>query len=726
MLRVRKMLLLLKELGFAKQDLAIIMLLSSIFFFISVWNLGRMDIPLTTVKFQTSGDEGFYILLNSSERILSVNVLLKKTADRVRFATYTESPEEFVCEMKTGLDGCFYLPRIGKNTILKIELLFDNEDLAGDQAGGAQQFPAMTAYPDGRVDSKDLAFINDCLNSVEGGRGWNYMADINPDGSINGMDLEAVLNNLGKTGTYIKNLTGVTVRFDVGGEKTLDEKGFVQIPPDATRFTVLRDKQPIGAMVTFWELREFYLDGYYCWRSIHINAETNCIGFILGPSSGEIAEIIVVGMGNRIIPISSIKGIGITDDVLRNLIDEQDKVEYPPTYMSETYFDEIYFVRTAEEYLKLEEPYECVHPPLGKLIIATGIAVFGYNPLGWRIMGVIFATLMIPVMYFLSLRLFETRIAAFIASFLWVFEFMHFTMGRIGTVDTYVVFFSLLSHFFFFTYLKNALKNRVDNRLLFFATIFFSLGFSTKWTVLFGFIGDVLLLTGFRFKELMKNQVKWSFRIDELIRYPISPLFYFLTIGIIVYFSTFIPYMMVGHSLLDVFGAQFEMYSYHATLEATHPFASPWWSWPMIRTPIWFYVSYLWNGMVSTITCMGNPAIWWFGTACLVFVIAKSVLKRDVASIYIVSIFFSQWLFYALISRCVFLYHFYPNVPFLVFAVTALLNDVWRSKKYGFFIITAYLTIVVAVFYLYYPVISGTPCPIAWKDSLRLFDSWIF
>jgi predicted membrane-bound dolichyl-phosphate-mannose-protein mannosyltransferase len=701
-------------------------ILSSAFFLMSAWNLGRTNVPLTTVSFQTSGGKGFHLLLENTERVVSVNVLLKKTTDSISFTVYTGSPETFLCEMKTGVEGCFYVPNIGES-VLKIELLFDDEDLVGDQVGGVPPCPTMTTYPDGKVDATDIAFIDKNLGRTEGLKDWDYMADIVPDKSINNMDLESAFNNFDKRGSYINNLTGVTVKFNFGGEKTPDSNGFVAIPWGATSFNVTRDNKPIGAMVTFWKATGISLNGYYCWREISVNAETRRIGFILGPSSGEIAEIIAVGMGNKIIPIGSIKGDGINDEILRNLIDEQDKIEYPPTYMSETYFDEIYYIRTAEEHIKLEKPYETTHPPLGKLIIAAGILVFGYSPFGWRITGVIFATLMIPVIYLLSKELFGTRLAASISAFLLVFEFMHFTMGRIGTVDTYVVFFSLASHLFFFMYLKGFLQNEANKRFLFMAVLFFALGFSTKWIVLYGFIGDVFLLLAFRFRKLLKTETKWSLRIKGIIKYPISPLFDLLVFAMIFYFLTFIPYVLAGYPLIDVFSLQWGMYRYHATLEATHPFASPWWSWPIIQRPVWFYVSYLPNGMVSTISCMGNPAIWWFGISCLIFIAAKIVLKKDFAALYIVTIFLFQWLFYMPISRCIFIYHFYPNVPFLIFSVTCLLNELWRRKSiFGKIIVPAFLIIVVVAFILFYPVLSGQPCLYTWKESLRLFDSWIF
>ena len=123
------------------------------------------------------------------------------------------------------------------------------------------------------------------------------------------------------------------------------------------------------------------------------------------------------------------------------------------------YFDEVYFARAAENYLHHQIPDERTHPPLGKLIQASGLAVFGDTPFGWRIMGVIFATLMIPLMYLLGKKLFGTWIGGFSAAFLLTFDFMHFTMARIGTADTYVVFFSLLSQLFFLIYFMNVVKS---------------------------------------------------------------------------------------------------------------------------------------------------------------------------------------------------------------------------------------------------------------------------
>ncbi|MDR0798110.1 MAG: hypothetical protein LBE70_05315, partial [Nitrososphaerota archaeon] len=124
----------------------------------------------------------------------------------------------------------------------------------------------------------------------------------------------------------------------------------------------------------------------------------------------EINELIVLDLDNQLVPIVSITCENDSKLNFDLLIDEQDIVMLPRTYLTETMFDEVYFTRTAEQYLNRQWPYEWTHPPLGKLIIASGITIFGLNPFGWRIMGVVFGTLMIPVIFLLGKKMFGSYI----------------------------------------------------------------------------------------------------------------------------------------------------------------------------------------------------------------------------------------------------------------------------------------------------------------------------
>src|SRR6188474_1696483 len=63
------------------------------------------------------------------------------------------------------------------------------------------------------------------------------------------------------------------------------------------------------------------------------------------------------------------------------------------TVPSTPFFDEIHYLPAARAILALSHPANPEHPPLGKELLALGIALFGDRPLGWRIMPVLFGTL---------------------------------------------------------------------------------------------------------------------------------------------------------------------------------------------------------------------------------------------------------------------------------------------------------------------------------------------
>ena len=464
----------------------------------------------------------------------------------------------------------------------------------------------------------------------------------------------------------------------------------------------------------------------------------------------EVIEIGVLSQSNQQIPVVGITGENTSNPSLSKLVDEQNLLQLPPMYMSETVFDEVYFARSAADYLRNQVPNERTHPPLGKLIQGIGIAFFGNVPFGWRIMGVTVATLMIPLMYFLGKKLFGTWIGGFSAAFLLTFDFMHFTMSRLGTADTYVVFFSMLSQFFFLIYFMNVVKDGWKTSVLplLAAVIFFALGFSTKWIVLYGAIGMLALLAAIRLIEVSKLKGSLSAKYVAFFNHPFLLILGFVGVVAVLYFAAYIPDMLAGNSIVDIFQLQFAMFSFHSGLGVA---GNEWWSWPFIAKTQWLDVWYLPDGTVSTINLLGNPAVWWVGFACIILLIGKAIplkalffklrekLTRkntlsavaskphvwDLAAIFLVALFFFQWLPYMLISRITYIYHFYVNVPIMCLASAYFINRMW-GEKCGKAATIAYLAVVVVVFVLFYAVISGMPTTRSWIDSLKLFgNNWL-
>jgi dolichyl-phosphate-mannose-protein mannosyltransferase len=175
----------------------------------------------------------------------------------------------------------------------------------------------------------------------------------------------------------------------------------------------------------------------------------------------------------------------------------------------------------------------------------------------------------------------------------------------------------------------------------------------------------------------------------------------------------------------DIYNLQWSMFTYHSQLQATHPFSSEWWSWPFIFKPLWLYFQALPNDMVSTITAMGNPVIWWIGFPIILLTLWKGIKERELPYLFIGILCMSQWIPYAFISRSLFIYHFYPNIPITVIALAATLSESWskpRERK----LVIIFLTATLAVFTIFFPVISGLPVPVWYTQYLRLFRSWIF
>lgn len=191
------------------------------------------------------------------------------------------------------------------------------------------------------------------------------------------------------------------------------------------------------------------------------------------------------------------------DDGAAALFDEYELWSDRYTYMNSTYFDEIYHPRTAYEHLNNVYPYEVSHPPLGKLIISIGIAMFGMVPFGWRFMGTLFGVLMVPILYVFLKNLFGKTPVALCGTALFTFDFMHLVQTRIATIDTYGVFFILVSYYFMYRWLAVPAGKKLRHYVLplFLSGLFWGVGCASKWTVVYAGAGLALLwLLGMIFK----------------------------------------------------------------------------------------------------------------------------------------------------------------------------------------------------------------------------------
>ncbi|TAM56339.1 phospholipid carrier-dependent glycosyltransferase [bacterium] len=141
------------------------------------------------------------------------------------------------------------------------------------------------------------------------------------------------------------------------------------------------------------------------------------------------------------------------------------RIAHPATQI----FDEIYYARTAKEYLQHRDVFEWTHPPLTKLLIALGIIADGGYPrgftsFGWRLASAFVGSLTVPLLYAFAKRLLRSTAFAAVAAGLLIFSGFHLVQSRIATPEITVAFFSLASLYCAYRYVIAA-QVRVVERL---------------------------------------------------------------------------------------------------------------------------------------------------------------------------------------------------------------------------------------------------------------------
>lgn len=191
---------------------------------------------------------------------------------------------------------------------------------------------------------------------------------------------------------------------------------------------------------------------------------------------------------------------------------------------------------------------------------------------------------------------------------------------------------------------------------------------------------------------------------------------FFVAVPLVIYYCSYYWQMLPtgGLTVQKVLDLQITMFNYHNDLEATHSFASPWYEWPLIVRPMWYYsgADFMPADMVSSISCMGNPAVWWTGLAALIVCLWRLAAERKVnQGMFIVAVgFASQYLPWVLISRCTFIYHYFASVPFLILAIVFVLERIRARDARAF---------KGASIFLWPRPRCCLPCSIRWNPACR-------
>lgn len=431
----------------------------------------------------------------------------------------------------------------------------------------------------------------------------------------------------------------------------------------------------------------------------------------------------------------------------------------PPSPPNGQVFDEIYFAVFAHDDL-VGIQYLDPEPPLAKEIIAAGewldgwwratfegargnYADLGFNTYGWRIMSCAFGSLTVPLMYLLAHQLWRDRWFATAAGTLSCFDGMFFVQSRIGMIDIFPIFFIVLAYTLFLVHSKARSERDAIVTLLLTGTVL-GLAVASKWIALAALASILFFMVARPLAKHLRVSLGegggWSWGPLPGPELPggARPWLYAATAAVamvllpmLIYLVSWAPFFTRGqfHDLGDLLAYQRWIYEYHATLTATHPYGSPWYSWPFLYRPVAYYYEYQGLGtdaasgqpLVAGMVDLGNPFVWWASLPALLSLPYFLLRDRSWPAAVILVGFVTQYLPWARISRVLFLYHMFGGLVFMVLALAFALARIRRAGPLEVTLFgerlrlstgrltVAYLALVVAAFFYFYPVWTALP-----------------
>ena len=437
-----------------------------------------------------------------------------------------------------------------------------------------------------------------------------------------------------------------------------------------------------------------------------------------------------------------------------------------PSWWNSTYFDEIYHARTAWEFLNGSAPYETSHPPLGKVLMSWGVALFGMTPFGWRFAGALAGVAMLAVIYLILKQMTKESAPAAFGCGLFALDCMHLTQTQIATIDSFPVLFILTAFFFLLRFLQTDWRTEKRRRImtdLLFSGFAMGLAIASKWigiyagaglAILFFWHGGRVLLQD-RKEHLTGTEKRAQVHADafrKFLRICLWCIPCFVIIPVLIYVVSYLPYFAyrnftsIGDYLEALIASQEGMFNYHSTpgLGMDHPFYSPWYEWPVIGKPMFYSTKqYIFNDELSfSIFCIGNPVIWWAGIPgmiCAAWIWIRNRREKilletslwgengtgrfaglDTNLVFLIIGFLAQYLPWTLVPRGTYIYHYFASVPFLIISLTLCAEQVrLRTERGGRIAMIIFTLLAAAAFIFFFPYVSGILSPVGWLDLGR-------
>jgi dolichyl-phosphate-mannose-protein mannosyltransferase len=425
---------------------------------------------------------------------------------------------------------------------------------------------------------------------------------------------------------------------------------------------------------------------------------------------------------------------------------------------------------SGDVYSYLADPAFVVHPPFGKWLIASGMWLFGPdNAAGWRISTALLGIATVALLMLVSYKLFRSTKLALAAGFLLAIDGMAITMSRTALLDAPLTFFLLLGFLFFLIDNKQS-RLRIGyaiqqgkTTLLWFrpwlvlAGVALGAASAIKWSGLYLLAAIGLYVV---FSELLLRRVSGeeSWVRSGLLAQGVISFLNLVPVAAATYLTSWLGWINSsgGYSrtwaednfLPGIFGAlpswaqslwnyHEVIYSFHVNLSEDHSYQSHPITWLLgLRPTAFFYETYS-AGQIgcesgtcsSAITALGNPLIWVFATAALLYLVFRYLRTRErVIGLVLLGVgaLYLPWLLIP--ERTVFQFYAVSFLPWMILGLVLVMQILYRAigntklakaLVIGFFV----LATLVSIFFL--PVNIGLVVPFEQWQLRMWLPSWI-
>ena len=460
-----------------------------------------------------------------------------------------------------------------------------------------------------------------------------------------------------------------------------------------------------------------------------------------------------------------------------------------PTDKGTPIFDEKHYVPQTWQALRNggyeDNPgYELVvHPPLSKQIMSVGQGLFGYDPVGWRVMSALAGTLLVLVVIRAARRLTRSTLLGGLAGVLLIADGMSHVTARVGMIDVFPALFVVAS-FAAILVDRDDVRARMatvvaegrigDSRFgprlgvrwwRFAAGACLGLALASKWSGLYYILFFGALVLALDVAARRTAGVTRPF-VGTLVRDVVPVVWALLAIPVLVYLASWMPWIAsetgtdrhaVGQQLATDGAFSFlpdwlrglgyysgKVLEFHATLDTPrgnpHPWESKPWTWPMgLRPMLYYYESGAaapagcgTDDCISAVMLVGTPALWWTAFPVLGWSVWRVATRADWRyAVVLVGYGAGILPWFTNIDRQMYFFYMAPVVPFLVLAVTLVLGEILgrrdageERRSTGRLVVALYTGLVVANFAWLWPIlVGGSITASRWNAELWL-PSW--